>query len=40
MSSRVSITMRLIAQLRNHLRSDGITYHGACSVEVFRIASW
>src|SRR6476620_4081604 len=37
MSSRVSITMRLTAQLRNHLGSAGITYHGACSEEVPRV---
>src|SRR4051794_30575648 len=28
-----------ITQLRNHLRSDGTTYQGACFVEVFSIAS-
>src|SRR5215218_7581138 len=27
------MTMRLTTQLRNHLRSAGTTYHGACSTE-------
>ncbi|MEY2533671.1 MAG: hypothetical protein QOF29_1581 [bacterium] len=39
MSSSVSSTMRLTAQLRNHLWSAGTTYHGACSVDVRVIAS-
>ena len=35
----VSMSTLLIAQLRNHFTSDGMTYHGATLVEVRSIAS-
>ena len=33
-SSRVLTRIWVITRLRNHFRSAGITYHGACSVDV------
>src|SRR5690606_14640968 len=38
-SASVSASTAATAQLRYHLRSDGITYHGAASVSVRRSAS-
>ena len=38
-SVSVSMRRRLTAQLRNHLWSDGMMYHGAVFVDVRSIAS-